>query len=249
MRLTVVGTGSSGNSYVLESGGKKLILDAGMRAEEIIRACNGLHDVVGCLVTHEHGDHSKSAMALIHYGVNVYTTHGTSDVMGIKKGFFVPFWHMVEMLEPILIDRFTVLPFPTEHDAQEPCGFLIKDRKTGEQVLYATDTYYLRNTFPHINFWIIECNYTDEILNKQMEAGLINRVLANRLRKSHMSLKRLKLTLKANDLTDTRKILLVHLSDGRSDEQQMVEEISTLTGKETIAVNSGMVIDLNLTPF
>ena len=86
-------------------------------------------------------------------------------------------------------------------------------------------------------------------MKEQKEEGLIERQLMNRLRKSHMSLARLKKTLKANDLTNTVKIVLIHLSDERSNEEQMVRELTELTGKDIWAAQNGMVIDLSLTPF
>ena len=82
-----------------------------------------------------------------------------------------------------------------------------------------------------------------------MDSGEIPEAMRNRLLGSHMSLRHLIETLAANDLTQTRKIILCHLSDGRSDERRMVAEIAAATGIETIAASNGMVIDLNLTPF
>lgn len=64
-----------------------------------------------------------------------------------------------------------------------------------------------------------------------------------------MSLNRLCDTLQANDLSQAVKIILVHLSDKRSDEKRMVETVQELTGIETIAADAGMSIELNLTPF
>ena len=64
-----------------------------------------------------------------------------------------------------------------------------------------------------------------------------------------MSLRHLKEALLANDLSKTLKIVLVHLSDSRSDEQRMVKEIREATGIETIAASNGMSIPLQLCPF
>lgn len=246
MKLYVVGTGSSGNCYVLEHGNHRLILDAGMPMKDVIRTIGGLIGVEGCLVTHEHLDHCRTAIDMMNYGIQVFATDGTMEA---SKAWLGPFWQKVEFLQPFQTAHFMIVPFPTEHDAVEPCGFLIRHKPTGIQILYATDTYYLKNRFPGVNFWLIECNYSDEILHAQDEQGLIERQLLNRLRKSHMSLSRLKQTLKANDLTKTRKIVLLHLSNERSNEEQMVREVSEQTGIETVAADAGMVIDLELTPF
>lgn len=141
------------------------------------------------------------------------------------------------------------MPFETQHDAAEPLGYLVRHEATGETAMYATDTYYLRYTFPGIHYWIIECNYCDEILEQSVQDGTIDAGLRGRLLSSHMSLRRLKDALAANDLRTTAKIVLVHLSDSRSDEQRMVREIEEQTGIDTVAASNGMSIDLSLTPF
>lgn len=245
MRLQVIGTGSAGNAYRLAAGDSALLLDAGLPARRIIREMRGLTGLCGCLVTHEHGDHIAGARDLARLGVDVYATPGTLEAARLSEPRVRP----VRMLEPLEIGAFTVLPFPTQHDARQPCGYLVQNRGSGETLLYATDTYYLRNTFPGVNYWLVECNYCDDVAKAQMEAGEIGKAMRNRLIGSHMSLKRLEDTLAANDLTDTRKIVLCHLSDARSDERRMVDAISALTGIDTVAASAGMEIDLNLTPF
>lgn len=250
MQLTVIGTGSAGNAYLLQSGtgSDALLLDAGVSVRRIIRAVRGLRNVKGCFVTHEHGDHIAGAKEISNFGIRVYATAGTMEAAGLDPAIH-PFIRKAEYLKPIECGSFVILPFPTQHDAQQPCGYIIRSRETGETLLYATDTYYLRNTFPGINYWLVECNYVDEIINQMAADGDLPGIMRNRLLGSHMSLRRLKDTLAANDLTPTRKIILCHLSDERSDEQRMVSEIASLTGKETIAASNGMVIDLELTPF
>ena len=58
MELQVISTGSTGNCYVLWDEGKALLLDAGISIQRIMRAINFQAErVMGCLVTHEHGDH------------------------------------------------------------------------------------------------------------------------------------------------------------------------------------------------
>lgn len=249
MRLVVVSTGSAGNSYSLQADrppAPAVLLDAGVPTARVIRALGGLRGIEGCLITHEHGDHASAAKSLAQYGVRMYATPGTAEAIGGEHGQRIK---RVKMLEPVKLGAFTVVAFPTQHDAAEPCGYLIRYEPTGETTLYATDTYYLRNTFPDVNYWIVECNYVEEIAAEMVEAGQIDKALKNRLLESHMSLRRLKDTLRANDLSKTRKIVLVHLSGERSDEARMVREVTEATGIETVAASDGMTIELSLTPF
>ena len=55
MRITCIGSGSSGNAYVLESG-SKIFLDAGCSWKEVERACGyDVSNIDMALITHEHG--------------------------------------------------------------------------------------------------------------------------------------------------------------------------------------------------
>lgn len=114
----------------------------------------------------------------------------------------------------------------------------------------ATDTYYLKYTFPGVDYWIIECNYVDEIIDAQQEAGTLTDKLRSRLKKSHLSLRRLLDVLRANDLTRAKAIVLIHLSNERSDERAMVAAVKEVTGLEEVhAAVEGQRIPLNQFPF
>ena len=242
MKLYVAGTGSAANSYILSSNdGESLILDAGMACKKVIPHAPNVRRIKALLLTHEHGDHARYWGDYNLRGIRCIASAGTWNALwqnrrGEQEG--------AKAMRPINAGNFTIMPFETQHDAAEPLGFLIRYHPTGETVLYATDTYYLKHTFPGVNYWIVECNYCEDLIDAETDA-----VLRNRLKESHMSLRRLKDALKANDLRETAKIVLVHLSDQRSDERRMVQEIGDQTGIETVAAAAGMTIDLERTPF
>ena len=238
MKLYVVRTGSSANCYVLSAdNGESVILDAGVAYKKVLPHIPDVHKVVACAVSHEHQDHARAIKDFTLHGIPIVTSKGTWDALGMNgKGY--------EALKHVKLNSFTIMPFEVQHDAAEPFGFLIRYNPTGETLLYATDTYYLKYTFPNINYWVVECNFCDDLIDGETDAAL-----RNRLKESHMSLNRLCDTLKANDLSQTVKIVLVHLSDRRSDEVRMVQTIGDLTGIQTVAADAGMEIDLDLTPF
>lgn len=249
MRLRVIGTGSSGNAYLLEADdGNTLLLDAGVSLRDITAALEKPSSLQACLVTHEHMDHAKAAGKLLERGIPVLMSKGTGKALGNMLGH-TAFVSVSANRAYRIGDVFTILPFAAEHDAAEPLGYLIRDDQTEEVLLYATDTYYLRNTFPHVHYWLIECNYCTETLDAQFTAGTLLLAMRGRLIQSHMSLDRLLDVFRANDLHRARKIILCHLSDQRSDEKRMVEEVRALTGVDTIAAHAGDVIDLKETPF
>lgn len=245
MRLYVVATGSAANTYILSNNiGESIILDAGVPVRKVLPSIPDVRRISGCLVTHEHADHARSWEDYCMRGIPVCMSKGTLNALYAQRAldYFTP--TVVKPMKPIKMGSFTVMPFDVQHDAAQPLGYLIKHNPTGETVLYATDTYYLRYTFPGVNYWIVECNYCDDLIDGETDAAL-----RNRLKESHMSLRRLKDALKANDLTETVKIVLVHLSDQRSDEERMVSEIQDTFDIETVAAAADKTIHLNLTPF
>lgn len=244
MQLKVLSTGSKGNAYELQAEGSSLLLDAGLPIATISRAVT-FAGLQACLITHEHQDHGKAAADLARRGVPVITSKGTAKALKLMH----PFVHTIQAGEMMPVKDWEIIAFDTRHDAVEPLGFLIRHRKTRETVLYATDTYYLRYRFPGTNYWIVEANYIDETLAEQIAEGHLAEKMAIRLKKSHMSLNRLIEALKANDLSETRHIIIIHLSDSRSDERLMVEAIQQATGKPVTAASDGEIISLELTPF
>jgi hypothetical protein len=52
-RLTVLGSSSEGNCYILESSNEKLIIELGISWIEVVKGLNyKIDDVAGCLVSH-----------------------------------------------------------------------------------------------------------------------------------------------------------------------------------------------------
>lgn len=244
MRLKVIGSSSAGNAYVLTlDGGKSLLLDAGVPYRQIVKAV-GLDwpRLQAALITHEHGDHTAAVADLIDRGMTTYTSAGTAGVLCNRlpnRWGIVPVKHQVPFWTTA---GATVTPFNVQHDAAEPLGFIIDDAMARERLVYATDTYYIRYRLPGVHYFLVECNFCDDLATSDDPVDV-------RRFKSHMSLDRLKAMLAANDLTQARKIVLIHLSDAKADEKRMVREIAELTGVETVAAHAGDEIKLTKAPF
>ena len=121
-----------------------MILDAGVDFKEVQKALNfNFRNVLGVLVTHEHKDHCKYLTNFALNGINIYASAGTFEKLNLKGHRFIS----VKKLQQFNIGDFIILPFDTQHDAQEPLGFLIQYKPTGEKLLYATDTYYIKYNY------------------------------------------------------------------------------------------------------
>ena len=221
-------SGSAGNCYRVSDGSTSLLLECGISIKQIRRGLGfGLTNVAACLVSHEHQDHAKAVADVLRAGVEVYTSPGTIKALGLEHHRLRP----VRAKETFKVGTWTVRAFETQHDAQEPLGFLLHSRASNERLLYATDTYYIRYKFPGLTHIMVECNYAKDILYRNVENGSVPGVLKNRLLTSHFSLENVKEFLKANDLSRVQEIWLLHLSDGNSDADRFKREIMELTGK------------------
>src|SRR3954454_22692363 len=69
MKITVLGSGSTGNAVLIVAGNTRVLVDAGLRAKEITRrfALMGedIQSLDGVLITHEHGDHAGGLRVLL----------------------------------------------------------------------------------------------------------------------------------------------------------------------------------------
>lgn len=223
-------SGSSGNSYAIDDGESVLLLEAGIPAKKILSGyLQLLPRVVGTLITHEHQDHCKGTAGIAAKGIDLYATAGTFDgIPDIDRPYRK---HVVRVGEQLRIGSWTVLPFETKHDCKEPCGYLIYSHVAQEKLLFATDTFYIPNSFKALNIIMVECNYSLPILNESISSGRIPESLKPRLIRSHFSLENVKDFLVANDLYTVRQIYLIHLSGNNSNPELFKREIQRQTGK------------------
>jgi len=196
---------------------------------------------VGCIVSHEHGDHAKAIKDVLSNGIKVYATAGTH----IACGTFTNHNARVLKSENVTIGNFTIKTFDVLHDAAEPCGFLINHSETGN-VLFMTDLIYSPYTFRDLNNIIIEANYDHEIAKRKMKDM---EFLRNRVINNHQSLSTCRKFLFDNDLSAVNNIVLIHLSDGNSDANMFQQIVSKETGKNVTIADNGIVLNFNKTPF
>ena len=227
MDIQVLGSGSKGNAYLAmlpERGGVTLLLDCGLTWGTMQKKFGYLLSVAdACLITHEHGDHAKGVQAVMQNGINVYTSRGTAEALGIADH------HRCHIVEPNAV--FNVGPsvqvktLPVEHDAAQPFAYLIRDTAYDEMLLFATDLQYLPYNIPGLTHAMVEANY--EYDNMSLDDSDLNR----RVMKSHMSIDALEEWLLTGDAKNTlEEIWLLHLSDDRSNEAEFKRRIQQATG-------------------
>lgn len=233
--IRVIASGSTGNCYLLETSKETLILECGINIKKIKEALNyDLSKVKGCLITHEHKDHCKSVKEILKCGIDTYMSEGTLKAIGLDFNYSHRIPYLLEHNSVFSIGGFTIIPFNTQHDVNEPLGFLIHHEELGK-VLFITDSYYIKNKFQNIDHILIECNYSEDILSQL--PGWRARTI-----KSHMSLETLKSTLNSWNLEGAKDITLIHISHDNGEPERFRQEIEELTGIKTYIGEPNLVI-------
>ena len=224
-------SGSAGNSYAVDDGKSALLLEAGIRKRTILAGyMDLLPRVKGCLITHEHQDHAKAALGLPMAGIDVYASGGTFAALNAEKDRRSYRLHSIKAGGQFTLGTWTVLPWEAQHDAAEPLGFLLCSKETGDKLIFATDTYFIPNTFRGLTCIMVECNYDRARLDRNIGAGAVPESLRSRLMRSHFSLDNVRTFLTANDLSSVQRIYLLHVSGQNGDKDAFRRDIEALTG-------------------
>lgn len=226
MNIKTIATGSTGNCYLIDDGQTQLLIELGVVFKQIRQALNyETLKVSAALISHSHKDHCKGVQGALDASMDVYMSKATKTELGVEHNRI----RLYESKKQFRVGSFTILAFDVKHDVENH-GFLIQSDH-GSKLLFATDTYYVKYKFSGLTHLMIEANYSESILNENIERGTIPRFLANRIKASHFSLENLLEFLKFNDLSQVQEIHLLHLSNSNSDEELFKKEVQALTGK------------------
>ena len=245
MRLNVLGSDSNGNCYVLQNDKEALIIEAGVRFSEVKKALKWqLSKVVGAVITHEHNDHAKYVRDFVSNGITVLALPSVFKAKGIDS---LSFRKEIEPMHGYIVGGFKVFAMPVCHDV--PCvGFIIEHEDMG-RMLFVTDTMMLEYRVPGLNHILLEANYAEDILDAKIEAGSVPLSMKPRLIHSHMEIETTKGILRANDLSGVNEIVLIHLSNGNSDERRFVREVQETSGKPVYEAVAGLELNLSINPY
>jgi ribonuclease BN (tRNA processing enzyme) len=239
MKLIVINSNSAGNSYALDAGGEILLLEAGVKMSEVKKAINfRLLDVVGCIVSHRHGDHAKYAAKYAESGVDVY---GPKDV---EDNIKFPFGRYHTLLDERTrqIGDFFIVPFHNYHDV-EIYGYLIRHPKMGT-LLFSTDTYVMGLYLTGVDHFLIEANYSDALLKENTWNGSIDKKQADRIMISHLSLDYAVKYLRECKAEQAKTITLCHLSERNSDPIMFQKTVAGAFGVPTYIAQKGLIVEL-----
>ena len=172
MKVAVLGSGSAGNSTVVEVGETRVLVDAGFSGKDLERrlAVLGLEpsDITAIVVTHNHQDHTRGAGVFARrHGTPVYITDATRAACDkIFRGGEAT--HPYRVGRPFEIGPVRVEPFLTVHDAVDPVAVSLVDVETEARVGVATDlgrpTAQVLHALSGSDFLILEANHDDTFI-------------------------------------------------------------------------------------
>ncbi len=167
MKLWMLGSGSSGNAVLVESEGSRLLIDAGFGTRTLARRLKvaGVHpsSIEGCIITHEHSDHIKGAVAAAKkWGWRLFATAGTAEALGDA-----PVRHFAAG-EAISLSRLDVVTGATPHDASDPVGMVVISRASGARAGICYDIGHVsdsvRSLCEDVDILVLESNHDEDML-------------------------------------------------------------------------------------
>ncbi|MEO8123622.1 MAG: MBL fold metallo-hydrolase [Burkholderiales bacterium] len=174
MRFCSLGSGSAGNAWVIESrrssAASRVLVDCGFSLRELdmrlARVGLASEEIAAIFVTHEHGDHIGSALALSRRRrIPLWMSRGTWRALD-EPALPDDLLHFARDGETIAIGELELRPFTVPHDAQEPLQLSCSDgaRRLGILTDVGSCTAHLLAQLERCDALAIECNHDRDML-------------------------------------------------------------------------------------
>lgn len=234
MHFNIIASGSKGNATIVIYKNTVVLIDMGItltRLEEGLSEVNlKVEDIDGAIFTHDHSDHIAGLRFI-----------SPKITYALEKTLPGSLTNVVEVNKPFNIKDIQIIPFPTSHDAKNPCGFkLIAGNET---MVYMTDTgMFLEENLPLVKnptYLIIESNHDIKMLlhtNRTFE-------LKSRIMSDHGHLCNEDSAIAATQIIgpDTKEIVLAHLSEEANTPELALEAYRKVFAHFNININKYMV--------
>lgn len=237
MRFASLGSGSKGNSTIVESDTACVMVDCGFGLRN---ACTRLErigkspeDLTAIIVTHEHSDHWKGIGALsAKYNIPVYLSAGSLKAKEIQSGEAL--FKCINSHKDFYVGDICIKPVPVPHDAREPIQYILSNGKVQLGIL--TDlghfTPHVVSSYSKCDALLLECNYDDDMLLD----GPYPRFLKDRVSGmfGHLSNRQAADLLLALDLSRLKTLVIGHISAKNNDVSLIKAAIEPLCGEDIV---------------
>ena len=218
LRLTVLGSGSSGNCAVISTDRTTVLIDAGLSAKQI-----GLRlemagfrpsALDGILLTHEHGDHTAGLEIMSKkWDIPIYATPLTRECIG-DQFRHTPRWRLMQTGSPFELNDVRIECFAVPHDAVDPVGFALEDEhsKLGFLSDVGFVTNLIRDRLRGSHTLFLEANYDTQLLDADTKRPWSTKQRISS-RHGHLSNEQAAELVAAIAHDDLHQVVLGHLSE------------------------------------
>lgn len=217
MRVSVLSSGSKGNTTYIETDNAKILIDIGNTSKYVKEKLEDFgvkpEELDGILITHTHVDHVKGLKVFEKkYSIPVYIT----DIMYNQLDYLDDY---VSLRDEFDIKDIHITSIKTSHDTEDSRGYVISDNNSS--MVYITDTGYINKKYFDIlsnkDLYIMESNHDVEMLsNGRYPFQLRQRILSD---KGHLSNYDSSKYLSSFIGDNTKYIMLAHLSEENNTEE------------------------------
>ncbi|MBV9543913.1 MAG: MBL fold metallo-hydrolase [Chloroflexi bacterium] len=229
MQLWSFASGSDGNCYLVESEGTAVMVECG-RPYQQIKDCLARVGIEpdalsGVLLTHAHGDHSRSARSLSReFNVPIYASRGTLAALGFQEQEHTRARPM-DSGKTVSIGQMDVTPFAVPHDCNEPFGFRLESG-TGRTCV-TTDLGWVpasvARQFRDLDLLVLEANYDPYLLETGTYPVFLKRRVAGTY--GHLSNQAAAHAIAACGDRAPRSVWLAHLSEQNNSPKHALQTV------------------------
>lgn len=248
MKFISLSSGSAGNCYYIESGGTKILIDAGVSTRYIKNALKqfdiSIEEIDAVFITHEHTDHIYGVEVLSrNYNIPVYSNQLTTDSI-LARNFIKRKDLFNSFDKKINIKDLDIHTFDIHHDAVNPVGYVISDADLKFSVLTDTGciTKDIYESIKGSKAVVLESNHDIEMLqNGPYHYALKQRILSNVGHLSNDAAGKTAVKL-IND--GTEEIILGHISSTNNTYDIVFQSISYYLSVNNINIGQDVKIEI-----
>lgn len=244
MTVSVLSSGSKGNTTFIQTNNTKILIDAGNTSKYILEKLNEINvdptTIDAILITHTHIDHIKGLPVLLKK-INpcVYIKQKM-----LKELEYLENYSIINT-DKIKIKDLDIDVIKTSHDTEDSVGYIVNN--DDKSIVYITDTGYINQKYFNIlsnrNVYIMESNHDIEMLNNsKYPFALRQRILSD---KGHLSNYDSAKYISKFIGSKTKYVLLAHLSEENNTEELALETLDKRLKKEKIAIDNIIIAKQN----
>lgn len=240
MKVSVLSSGSKGNTTYIESDKAKILIDIGNTSKYVKEKLEEFgvepEELDAILITHTHVDHIKGLKVFEKkYHVPVYITDKMYKYLDFLDNY-------IPLSDEFDINDIHITAIKTSHDVEDSRGYIVSSND--KSIVYITDTGYINNKYFNIlsnrNLYIMESNHDVEMLtNGKYPFQLRQRILSD---KGHLSNYDSAKYLSSFIGDNTKYILLAHLSEENNTEELAYETLISRLNNDNKHVDNIIIL-------